>query len=123
MSMSMKKIYFFEEKCCGLSVAEPLVDFLRGEFGDGADVRLFDLSHPDDLTPLPPSLFFKLMSEGSKSLPAMTVDSLLIAEGWLPDRANILEIIASGRAATRSVDPGSSIDGKNACACTSSNCC
>jgi hypothetical protein len=97
----MKKVHFFEEKCCGVSVAEPLVKFLIEELGDAADVRVFDLSHPEPLTPLPPSLFFKLMSEGSQSLPAMAVDSVVVTEGWLPDRAEILTIVASGKPAVR----------------------
>jgi hypothetical protein len=119
----VKKIYLFEEKCCGVSVAEPLVNFLRSELGDEADVRMFDLSHPEELTPLPPSLFFKLMSEGSKCLPAMTVDSLVVAEGWLPDRAKILEIVASGRPASRSIVSDSAVAGDNVCCCTASECC
>jgi hypothetical protein len=121
--MDMKKVYFFEEKCCGISVAEPLADFLRGELGHGADVRVFDLSHPEGLTPLPPSLFFKLMSDGSKSLPAMAVDSVVVAEGWLPERAKILELVASGRPASSSPASVSTAAGESACCCTSSQCC
>jgi hypothetical protein len=110
-----KKIYVFEEKCCGVSVAKPLVGFLRQELGERVDVRAFDLSHPEDLTPLPPSLFFKLMTDGSKCLPAMVVDSVVITEGWLPDTTAALEIIASGRPATRT--------DVNTCCCGPSGCC
>ena len=110
-----KKVYLFEEKCCGVSVAQPLVSFLRQELGEGADVRAFDLSHPQGLTPLPPPLFFKLMSEGSKCLPAMVVDSVVVTEGWLPDPGAGLEIVASGRPATRT--------DANTCCCDPSGCC
>lgn len=111
----MKKIYVFEEKCCGVSVAKPLVSFLRQELGEQVDVRAFDLSHPDELTPLPPGLFFKLMTDGSKCLPAMVVDSVVITEGWIPDTAAALEIVASGRPATR--------PDVNTCCCDPSGCC
>jgi hypothetical protein len=122
--IAVKKIYLFEEKCCGVSVAEPLATFLRTKLGDeAADVRVFDLSHPKELTPLPPSLFFKLMSEGSKCLPAMTVDSVVVAEGWLPDRSKILEIVASGRPVSRSIVSDSAVAGNNTCCRTSSDCC
>lgn len=114
----MKKVYFFEEKCCGVSVAEPLANFLRSELAGEADVRVFDLSHPDGLTPLPPSLFFKLMSDGSKSLPAMTVDSSVITQGWLPDRAKALEIVVSG--VSVEVD---AVAAGGACQCAPGKCC
>jgi len=113
----MRKVHFFEEKCCGVSVAAPLVDFLRTELGDGVDVQVFDLSRPEGLTPLPPSLFFRLMSEGSKCLPAMAVDSVVVTEGWLPDPAKSLEIVASGSPVSREVTDD------NACCCGPSNCC
>jgi hypothetical protein len=110
-----KKVYLFEEKSCGLSVAKPLVSFLRGELGDAVDVRTFDLSHPEELTPLPPSLFFKLMSDGSKCLPAMAVDSVVVTEGWLPDPAEALAIVASGQPTSRTQ--------VNTCCCDPSGCC
>jgi len=110
-----KKVYLFEEKCCGVSVAKPLVSFLRGELGDRADVRAFDLSHPEELTPLPPSLFFKLLSEGSKCLPAMAVDSVVVTEGWLPAPAAALEIVASGQPVNRTEI--------TTCCCDPSGCC
>jgi hypothetical protein len=114
----MKRVHFFEEKCCAVSVAEPLVKFLRDELGDAADVRVFDLSHPEPLTPLPPSLFFKLVSEGSQSLPAMAVDSVIVTEGWLPDRAEILGIVASGKPAARAA-----LDSAACCCGPSAQCC
>jgi hypothetical protein len=110
-----KKVYLFEEKSCGLSVTKPLVSFLRGELGEEVDVRAFDLSHPEDLIPLPPGLFFKLMSDGSKCLPAMAVDSVVVTEGWLPQGTEALNIVASG-VPTRRVDPSS-------CCSTDSKCC
>ena len=116
----MRKVYFFEEKCCGVSVTEALVSFLRAELGNEADVRAFDLSHPEELTPLPPSLFFKLMSEGSKCLPAMAVDSVVVTEGWLPNPAKSLEIVASGRPVSRDAIGAT---GDNACCCGPSDCC
>lgn len=94
---------------------KPLVSFLRDELGDDVDVRAFDLSHPGELTPLPPSLFFKLMSEGSKCLPAMAVDSVVVTEGWVPEVAEVLNIVASGQPAIRpDVSP---------CCCEQSGCC
>lgn len=110
-----KKVYVFEEKCCGVSVANPLVSFLRGELGENVDVRAFDLSHPDELTPLPPALFFKLMTEGSNCLPAMAVDSVVVTEGWLPDTASALEIVNAGLPVTRT--------DVNPCCCDPSGCC
>lgn len=116
----MKKVYIFEEKCCGVSVAAPLVSFLREELGAGADVCAFDLSHPEELTPLPPSLFFKLQSEGAKCLPAMVVDSVVVSEGWLPDRTQALETVASGRPASRNVVAVTTGD---ICCCNPAGCC
>jgi hypothetical protein len=109
-----KKVYLFEEKCCGVSIAKPLETFLRDELGDQVDVRTFDLSHPQDLVPLPPVLFFKLMAEGSKCLPAMTVDSVVVTEGWLPNVGEVLNLVATGEPTTR---PDLS------CCCDSSVCC
>lgn len=123
----VKKVYVFEEKCCGLSVAEPLVNFLKAELNEPADVRAFDLSHPKELVPLPPSLFFKLMSEGSKCLPAMVVDSVLMTEGWLPAPTEALGIVVSGRPPNRTDVAAATVTGSHGCCepCSpnSSSCC
>lgn len=88
----MKKIQIFEHTGCQPSRASELSQRLGEHYGDTA-VSVYDLSKPDGPVPLPPTLFLKMEGGDTSCLPAMTVDSVLVTQGWLPDASEVLAVV------------------------------
>jgi hypothetical protein len=86
------KIYIFEECSCNTSPSRPLLEFLQSRY-ETTDIRAFDLAKPDGLVPLPPALFLTLEIDGSRCLPALTVDGKIRSQGWLPGLEDSVQLI------------------------------
>lgn len=97
----MRKINIFENRYCQPSAAEPLVGRLREHYDGQAEINVYDLSKPEGLVPLPPSLFLKMESGDLSCLPAMTVDAVVVTTGWLPSEADVVAVVEAAQPVPR----------------------
>src|SRR5262245_27225803 len=117
----MRKVQIFEDKCsCAPSAAQPLAEQLSKHFKGALDISAYDLTKPEGAVPLPPSLILKLDSGDSGCLPAMVVDSTVMAEGWLPSFPEAVYIVEGG-APTGEVRRSAASSGAGCC--SGGSCC
>lgn len=126
----VKIVHLFEDKGCQPSKVEALASFLRRRFGETAEVTAFDLGRPKGLVPFPPELRL-LWQQGADCLPALVVDSVVVAEGWVPNFRDAVQLVESGQAAPESMRPAapaesgssSSSSSSSGCGCGPAGCC
>jgi ABC-type amino acid transport substrate-binding protein len=106
----MKKIYIFEKNCCGPSATEDLIQFLQKKFGATSEVKLYDLGKSTGNLPIPSSLLFNIQALGTKCLPALVVNGIVLTEGWLPNFLDAVDLIEKGEPSKKPVPSISSPD-------------
>jgi hypothetical protein len=111
-----KKVYLFEQNCCGPSTSTEFVSFLQQKFADEIELKVFDLGKPNMLLPIPSSLLLKIQAQGGDCLPALVVDGVLVAERQLPSFLEAVEIVQTGQPSQTSLT--SVLSGKR-----TNNCC
>src|SRR5579875_2165324 len=116
----MHKVLLYEEKCCAPSTADQLAEALARHFGDDITVQAYDLRNPGGAVPFPSSLLLKLDSGDFGCLPAMVVDSTVVTEGWLPSLDEAVDLVETGKPATRTTLPQS---GEHGCCGNGQSCC
>lgn len=100
-----KKVYIFEQNCCGPSPSANFVSFLQRKFGTQVEVKTFDLGKPNGLLPIPSTLLWKIQADGGNCLPALVVDGVLVAERKLPNFLEAVEIVQTGQPSKTSLSP------------------
>ncbi|WP_428911133.1 arsenic metallochaperone ArsD family protein [Niallia sp. Krafla_26] len=100
----MRTVYFFEKTCCGPSQSEEVVNFLQKKFNGTAEVKTFDLGKSTGNIPMPPSLLFKIQSEGIKCLPVMVVDGNIVVEGGIPNLMDAVRLVETGKPSVKELN-------------------
>lgn len=100
-----KKVYLFENNCCGPSPSTEFVSFLQQKFADEIEVKVFDLGKPNGLLPIPSSLLLKIQAQGAECLPALVVNGTVVAERKLPNLLEAVEIVRTGQPSSTSLNP------------------
>jgi hypothetical protein len=108
-------IQIVEENCCGPSSSTDLVSFLQRRFGDGADVRVFDLARQKEPLPLPPDVLLKIQIE--ECLPLLVVDGVVVAQRKLPNFLAAVELVRTGQPSQTSLNPALSAAEMNSRRC------
>ncbi|TMC19754.1 MAG: hypothetical protein E6J34_14710 [Chloroflexi bacterium] len=100
-----KKVYLFEKNCCGPSPSTEFVSFLKRKFAGEIEMKVFDLTKPNGLLPIPPGLLSEIQAEGGECLPALVVDGTVVAERKLPNFLEAIELIRTGQPSQTSLTP------------------
>ena len=96
-SVKVKKVYIFEQACCGPSPSQGLVDFLHKKFAGDIELELFNMGNVKGALPMPKELMVKIQNEGAGCLPAIVVDNVVVSEGRVPNFLEAVEMVQTGK--------------------------
>lgn len=94
-------IGLFDAECCGgPDTTGEYAQFLRSRFGDSVEVNLYRVGGELGFSEVPAALAKGLFAQGANTVPLLSIDGDLIAQGDLPNWIEAIRIVKERLAAS-----------------------